>query len=369
LPDIISEQQSAFVPGRLITDNVLIAYECIHTIRRQKAKCPFFALKIDMTKAYDRIEWNYLKGVLLKLGFRDSWVKMIMRCVTSVKYAVKVNGELTESFLPTRGIRQGDPISPYLFLLCAEGLSCLLQKKEETGELKGIRNGKSGPSISHLLFADDSVFFTRGDERSINALKSALHTYCDGSGQEINLHKSSIFFGPQCDVQTKERVKQKVGVQEDSLQATYLGMPTWVGRSPMNNFNYLTGRLWKRLNGVSDKPLSRAGKEVFLKAVAQAIPTYVMSCFQIPMAVCEKLTKPISNFWWGTEDGKKKLHWRSWDWLTSPKHLGGMGFRDMAIFNQAMLAKQCWRLLTEPHSLCARVLKGRYFPNGDFWTS
>jgi hypothetical protein len=135
-----------------------------------------------MTKAYDRIEWNYLKGVLLKLGFRDSWVKMIMRCVTSVKYAVKVNGELTESFLPTRGIRQGDPISPYLFLLCAEGLSCLLQKKEETGELKGIRNGKSGPSISHLLFADDSVFFTRGDERSINALKSALHTYCDGSG-------------------------------------------------------------------------------------------------------------------------------------------------------------------------------------------
>jgi hypothetical protein len=114
------------VPGRLITDNVLIAYECLYTIRKQKVKHSFFALKIDMTKAYDRVEWNYLKGVLLKLGFNDRWVEMVMRFVTSVKYAVKVNGELTESFKPTTGIRKGDPISPYLFLLCAEGLSCLL---------------------------------------------------------------------------------------------------------------------------------------------------------------------------------------------------------------------------------------------------
>ena len=97
-----------------------------------------------------------------------------MRCVTSVKYAARVNGELTQSFKPTRGIRQGGLISPYLFLLCAEGLSCLLQQKEAFGELKGIRNGRNGPPISHLLFGDDSVFFTREDDRSIDTLKSAL---------------------------------------------------------------------------------------------------------------------------------------------------------------------------------------------------
>ena len=115
-----------------------------------------------------------------------------MRCVTSVRYAVRVNGTLTDTFIPTRGIRQGDPISPYLFLLCAEGLSCLLQQKEASGDLKGIQNGRNGPPISHLLFADDTVFFVKGDDRSTNTLKSVLETYCSGTGQKINLDRKSV---------------------------------------------------------------------------------------------------------------------------------------------------------------------------------
>jgi hypothetical protein len=130
--------------------------------------------------------------------------------------------------------------------------------------------------------------------------------------QKMNLQKSSIFFGRNCEEQVNERVKQKLGVQDETLQSTCLGMPTWVGRSPTSNFNFLTGRLWKHLNGWSDRPLSRVGKEVLLKSVAQSIPTYVMSCFQIPLTICEKMRKPLSNFWWGSEAGKKKIHWRSW---------------------------------------------------------
>jgi hypothetical protein len=112
--------------------------------------------------------------------------------------------------------------------------------------------------------------------------------------------------------------------------------------------------------------MSRAGKEIKLKSVTQSIPNHVMSCFQIPIGICNKMKHSVANDWRGIEDGKKKLHWRSWNWLTTPKFLGGMGFRDFRMFNHAMLGKQCWRLVTDPNSLCARVLKGRYFPNTDF---
>jgi hypothetical protein len=167
----------------------------------------------------------------------------------------------------------------------------------------------------------------------VDALHRTLEIYCEGSGQKINLDKSSIFFGSRCSSEVKNAVMQKLGVHDEELQDFYLGMPTEVGRSPVRTFCYLYNRMWQRMSAVSGRPLSRAGKEAFLKAVIQAIPTYLMSCFELPVSICDMMRKSIANHWWGIEDGRRTLHWRSWEWLSAPKDLGGLGFRDLQLFN------------------------------------
>lgn len=136
-----------------------------------------------MSKAYDRVEWHFLREMMLRLGFHRRWVDLIMKCVTSVKYRLRVNGVLSEEFIPERGLRQGDPRSPYLFLLCAEGFSSLLAKAEVEGKICGIRVCRDAPSVSHLLFADDSLILCRATEEEASNLRDLLQTYEECSGR------------------------------------------------------------------------------------------------------------------------------------------------------------------------------------------
>jgi hypothetical protein len=190
LEGLISETQSAFLPGRLISDNAVIAFECFHHIQSwNKVHDNFCAFKLDLTKAYDRVDWGYLKGFLLKVGFDKTWVNQIMACITSVRFTVRVNGDQTESFKPTRGLRQGDPLSPYLFLFLAEGLSKILQHVVYTMELRDLKCCRGAPGISHLLFADDSILFFKTTGQQAKVVKNALSSFEKGTGQLLSSSK------------------------------------------------------------------------------------------------------------------------------------------------------------------------------------
>ena len=223
-----------------------------------------------------------------------------------------------------------------------------------------------GPVLSHIFFVNDTLIFMRANEKNCTNLVKLLRTYCDASGQEVNLQKSSVFFGANTPVRVSEDLRIILGMPVVDNPGTYLGVPALWGRSKKRGLAYVKGRIVGKLQGWKHNTHSKAGKEVLIKAVAQAIPTYPMSIFKFPAMVCEELDALVAGFWWGNTGGNRKIHWVSNEVLGLPKHLGGLGFRNFKEFNDALLAKQCWRLLCDPSSLWARVLKARYFPNYSF---
>jgi hypothetical protein len=138
-----------------------------------------------------------------------------------------------------------------------------------------------------------------------------------------------------------------------------------VGNNKAQIFSYLKDRVWQRIQGWKEKLLSNAGKEIMIKTVAQTIPTYAMGCFDITKEVCDQISRQICRFWWNQNDRENKMHWLSWEKLKKSKKQGGLGFRDVHAFNMAMLAKQSWRLIQNPRSLCTEILKAKYYRDGD----
>jgi hypothetical protein len=185
----------------------------------------------------------------------------------------------------------------------------------------------------------------------------------------VNRDKSAVFFSRNCTDDMKHEVRQTLNIATEALADKYLGLPTAVGRSTSEAFEFMPTRIKNLIGTWSGREASCAGREVLLKSVAQAIPTYSMSCFLLSKTTCKKMRSPIANYWWGSSADSRRIHWLNWERLTYPKFLGGMGFKDMRNFNLAMLGKQGWRLMVRPDSLCARVLKGRYFHDSEFLTS
>lgn len=227
---------------------------------------------------------------MLKLDFCNKWVELVMRCVRTVSYFVLINGSPSTVFTPGRGIRQGGPLSPYLFLLCAEAFSALLRRAEVENEIHGMQVAHQAPVISHMFFADDTLLFCRATRNEAGAVNHIIKQYEKASGQRINMEKTDIFtVSSNISGTMKTELSQLLGVKEVEQHTKYLGLPTLIGRSKKRVFAGTMERILQKIKDWKEKSLSQAGKEVLIKSVIQSIPSYVMNCFLFPTTLCKKL--------------------------------------------------------------------------------
>ncbi|CAN0838310.1 LINE-1 retrotransposable element ORF2 protein [Linum grandiflorum] len=302
MPHIIKEEQSAFVQGRSIVDNILITFESLHSMSTKPCpKVGDVALKMDISKVYDRVEWKYLEQVLLTMGFSATWVTWMLMCVRSVRYSVSINNSLHGNFQPTRGLRQGCPLSPFLFILCAEGLTSMIRKASLEGYVHGYRVCRQAPPVSHLLFADDSIFFFKASIQEARKMRTIFDAYSSASGQLINFEKSGIFFNKGLDTMMQQGISALLNIHNPFDTSRYLGVPVLVGKNRSIAFQTVYDRMWQKLQTWQGKKLSRGGKEVLLKAVAQALPAYSMNVFLLPDLLTEDLERMMNSFWWGSK--------------------------------------------------------------------
>lgn len=247
------------------------------------------ALKLDKSKVYGRIDWNYLRELMLKIGFDTKWVNWIMMSLDSVQYVVVVNQDLVGPIIPGRGLNQGDPLSPYLFILCADGLSSLIHQAEARGDIHGTKVCKNAPIISHLLFADGRFLFFKATTNEARTITHILKVYEEASRQMINFQKSKIYCSKNVANILKDGISAILGVKTCLGIDKYLGLSSMVGRRKKSTFCILKGIIWKKINSWSNMSLSRAGRKVLIKSVLQSIHTNMISVFLLPSTLGDEI--------------------------------------------------------------------------------
>ncbi|WOL04692.1 hypothetical protein Cni_G13414 [Canna indica] len=229
---IISQNQCAFIKGRLISDNILLAHELTHHLKtKQKSFSHDMTIKLDMSKAFDRLEWPCLIAILQALGFHANFIEIIKQCTQTVSYSVLVSGKTYGSFIPSRGLHQGDPLSPFLFVIAMEGFNLLLEKARIEQQLRGVQINRRCSEISSLPFADDVLLFSKADAHHATTLKHLLTRFEDLSDQQINVNKFAIFFSKFCPPHFSSEIGRTFDIPNIGSQDMYLGLPAMINKS------------------------------------------------------------------------------------------------------------------------------------------
>ncbi|CAA7043733.1 unnamed protein product [Microthlaspi erraticum] len=364
LPSLVLSNQTAFVKDRLLLENVLLASEVMQGYHREGISSRI-TLKVDISKAFDSVRWDFLLSVLQAYKFPSSFITWIRSCVCSPSFSVSINGVTSGYFKGKTGLRQGDPLSPILFVLIMNVLSFMLNKAALEGHY-GYHPGCEDLQLTHLCFADDLLIFLEGSERSLRGVFSVLSDFEKMSGLGINLQKTSMFC-QGLDGASLDNIKTLFNLEASSLPVRYLGLPLSSKKLSIADCDPLLIQIQKKLDSWTNKLLSFAGRLTLLSSVISGIVGFWTSAFILPKKVIKRINSLSSSFLWHGKTGISAGAKVAWNLLSSPKIEGGLGIKDIVSWNNASALKLIWMLFFRAGSIWVAWIRRRYVSNSSFW--
>jgi len=301
-------------------------------------------VRVDYENAYDSVEWEFLEYMMKRLGFVEKWIKWIKSCLNSA-VSTLVNRCPIKDFRLTRGLRQGDPLASFLFLIVAESLEGMVREASRTGVLEGVRVGHLGVEVKLLQFVDDMLFFCQPNFQYVLIIKTILRSFELTSGLKVKFHKSQIG-AIGISYMDLNIFSNCLNCGRMSFPFDYLGVRIGGNHKMLEFWRPIIHKIQYRLFIWKGKLLSIAGQIYFIKSVVTALPLFYMSFFKVPKQVCKEIRSIQINFLWGWGSEGKKIPWVAWNKVCMPAEEGGLGIRDIQRFNVTLVAKWKWRLGT-----------------------
>lgn len=363
IKSVICPNQTAFLAGRQILDGVLIANEIVNYAKSEDIKLLIF--KVDFEKAFDCLNWSFLHDIMTQMGFGVKWCKWIFSCLKSTSISVLINGSPTNEFSMERGLRQGDPLSPFLFIIAAEALQMSVLEACDKNIFKGVSLNSEGSNVSLLQYADDALFFGKWSLCNVRNLLQILNCFQEASGLKVNLGKSRIFGLGVSDSDLHE-VASLMNCSFGKLPFSYLGLPVGKNMCFEDGWKEVEECFLKRLSLWKTNYLSIGGRLTLTKSVLGSLPIYYLSLFRAPLKVINRLESIRRKFFWGGIEKEKMLYWVKWDNILLSNDMGGLNIGSIRCKNHGLLGKWKWRFLNETNALWRKVIIELYGSNGGF---
>lgn len=353
LPRVIDITQSAFIKNRQLTDGPLIVNEVVDWAKAKKKS--MFIFKSDIAKAFDSVSWDYLDSILDQKGFGFTWRRWMRVCLSSGSSSILINASPSSEFRLGRGLRQGDPLSPFLFTLVMEGLNEAIKKAVQNNTYVGTKIGDDNILLTHSFFADDSIFFGEWSVENILNLTRILFCFQKSAGLKLNLEKSVLFgLGQNHDV--VEAMAMVIGCKAGRLPMNFLGMPVGVNMGLINPWRNLIDKFRSKLSKWKTRTLSIGGRHTIVCNVLGSLGNFLFSLFKAPKGVLHILEGLRRDFFWGSEKDSKKIPWVKWKHVLNDKKNGGLGVVPLEDFNRSLLSKWLWRYRYERGALWVKII-------------